>query len=256
MGAIALVLAIGALAGIGTAAPRRVITRPDWRQKPTGDDMAKYYPEKAFKDGASGMAVITCNVTKDGALTACAVVKEKPKDYGFGAAALALSTSFLMQPKTIDGQPVDGGTVFIPLIFAVPEDRLGDGVAAFTRVGIAGSDAFSGDTRFCPDGDGQCNVHPITPASQPDLKSSRKLATHSPTTGATFASCTAGVDGSLQGCAFLGDTSPEALAIVNATIAHLKLPEKADDGLPLATTSVVVPFGWETIARMAAKKPD
>lgn len=255
IGAIAMALASSAPADAGTAATQHVITRPDWRQKPTGDDMAKYYPQKAFEDGVSGMAVITCNVTKEGALTACKVVREKPKDYGFGEAALALSASFLMEPKTIDGQPVDGGTAFIPLIFSSPEEKLGDGVAAFTRVGIAGSEAFKGVPQFCPDGDGQCNVHPITPLSQPDLKSSRKLAANSPTTGATFARCTAGVDGSLQGCAFLGDTSPEALAIVNATIARLKLPEKADDGLPLATTTVLVPFGWESIAKMAARKP-
>ena len=40
---------------------------------------------------------------------------------GFGDAAMKLSKLFKMRPQTKDGQPVDGGTVRIPIAFRLPK---------------------------------------------------------------------------------------------------------------------------------------
>ena len=98
-----------------------VITNPDWLRRPTGEDVARYYPEKAQRDEMEGRATVSCNVTAGGTLSDCRVIDESPADYGFGLAALKLSSLFLMRPQTKDGVPVSGGTVRIPIRFVLPK---------------------------------------------------------------------------------------------------------------------------------------
>ena len=70
----------------------------------------------------SGSATINCVVNARGTLDNCSIASETPADMGFGDAAMKLSKLFKMRPQTKDGQPVDGGTVRIPLRFVLPKD--------------------------------------------------------------------------------------------------------------------------------------
>jgi len=104
----------------GKAGAPSIITMPDWRRRPTGNDMARVYPRRAKSKGLSGTAVTSCSVTKDGALAACRTLDEDPAGEGFGEAALKLMSLFQMRPMLKDGQPIDGGTVRIPIRFVLP----------------------------------------------------------------------------------------------------------------------------------------
>jgi TonB family protein len=97
-----------------------IITRPDWIRTPTGADIVRVFPAQALRRGIDGMAVTSCKVAVNGTLTDCETLEEAPAGVGFGKAALALMPRFLMRPMTRDGQPVEGGTVRIPMRFVLP----------------------------------------------------------------------------------------------------------------------------------------
>jgi TonB family protein len=113
-----------ALAAAGTVwaakpAPRHVITKPNWVSRPTGDDLARFYPAAAAKAKLEGKATIDCLVKIDGRLNNCSIRSESPAEAGFGQASLQLAQYFQMTPATLDGKPTAGGNVTIPINFQV-----------------------------------------------------------------------------------------------------------------------------------------
>jgi hypothetical protein len=68
----------------------------------------------------AGRTEISCAVSALGTLENCRIVSEVPAGIGFGAASLSMAALFHMRPKTVDGAPVAGGEVRIPLQFALP----------------------------------------------------------------------------------------------------------------------------------------
>jgi TonB family protein len=98
----------------------KTITRPDWQQLPTAESLAEHYPQAGRMLDIEGYARVSCTVAASGALTDCKVDFEAPKDLGFGQAALAMSSEFRMRPQLVNGQPVAGGTVTVPIRFKLP----------------------------------------------------------------------------------------------------------------------------------------
>jgi hypothetical protein len=110
------------------AAPRRdlptegVISNPDWIKKPDGDDVSRFYPSLASFLSISGRARINGAVTDLGALIDCTTLSETPAGFGFGQASIQMSAMFRMKPRTLDGEPVGGARVTVPLNFLPAAD--------------------------------------------------------------------------------------------------------------------------------------
>ena len=86
---------------------------------PNGEDMARYYPDRAQRMEVGGTARMSCAIGARGALESCQVLSESPPEYGFGDAALKVSRLFRYSPESIDGTTT-GEPVVIPFSFAVP----------------------------------------------------------------------------------------------------------------------------------------
>jgi TonB family protein len=112
--------AVGQGAGSNRPVGPPGIIKPDWIRKPSGEAVNRAYPERALREGVSGRVSLRCTVNADGTVSGCQPVSENPVDYGFGDAAIRLSKQFKMKPQTIDGMPVDGAVVVIPLAFSAP----------------------------------------------------------------------------------------------------------------------------------------
>jgi TonB family protein len=111
-----------------------VITNVDWLRRPTNDELLNYWPSGA-RDDSDGSAVLHCAVTNRGLMDGCSVSGEKPAGHGYGSAVLAMANLFVMRPMTVDGEPVGGGTINIPIRFVGPPpkdpDQMGGTVKVF-----------------------------------------------------------------------------------------------------------------------------
>lgn len=113
---------VGPIASLNTPtfdppAPDPVIRNPTWLKRPGASEFARFYPDPEMRRGTEGRAVLNCNVTAKGSVAGCRVASLTPAGSGFGEAALKLSRYFVMSPRTVDGQPVEGGQVTIPIAF-------------------------------------------------------------------------------------------------------------------------------------------
>lgn len=96
-------------------AAARLITAPQWLERPSGDTFARTYPTRALDEGVSGRAVLDCVVDESRRLR-CAVAEEEPAGYGFGGAGRQIAVSFRIADE-MDGQSTAGGRVRITLTF-------------------------------------------------------------------------------------------------------------------------------------------
>jgi len=94
---------------VTTAAPAETDEsgRPQlgWIRRPTGQDLANAYPERALERGLNGRATVSCLVRQDGRLRDCEVITEYPRGENFGPATARVSER-AFQMGTADGGPL------------------------------------------------------------------------------------------------------------------------------------------------------
>lgn len=88
-----------------------VFVSPDWARKPDARDIA--HPAAAAK--VASKVSLSCFVSAEGHLAPCKITHEEPPSMGFGEAALRSSRIFKFWPAMLDGRPVDGVGVTVPV---------------------------------------------------------------------------------------------------------------------------------------------
>lgn len=102
---------------LASASAPSVIVDPDWVRTPTIEELIATFPVAAIEKGASGEALIECQVRAGGALDGCYVITERGGDYGFGAATVQLAQYFRMAPASQSGEPTEGAMVRLPMVW-------------------------------------------------------------------------------------------------------------------------------------------
>ena len=98
------------------AAERPMVNQPAWLQTPSADDIGRVTPLLPVLPAVVHV-LMACRFTAQGQLEACTIKAEDPPGYGYGAAALALAPIFKMPDVDLDGRPVAGRMVQIPIIW-------------------------------------------------------------------------------------------------------------------------------------------
>ncbi|MGE0742695.1 MAG: hypothetical protein AB7O98_15250 [Hyphomonadaceae bacterium] len=83
---------------------------------PTSVDIERAYPSLAAEVRRPGKVTLICAVAEGGALV-CNVGHENPAGWGFGEAAIAVSSRLRMEPQTSDGTATAGATIRLDLRF-------------------------------------------------------------------------------------------------------------------------------------------
>lgn len=95
------------------------VQNPDWISAPSGQAIADQYPGAAEMLRITGEVTLDCTLTIESRVKDCKVIKESPAGWGFGEAALRLTSLFKLRPQLVDGAPTEG-QVKIPIRFQPP----------------------------------------------------------------------------------------------------------------------------------------
>ena len=99
------------------ASVNEVVTKINWREAPTYDQVVAVYPEAAKAQKVSGQVLLKCVFNAEGRLRPCDIHSQTPAGFGFGRAAQRLTSLFVSAPHFQDGSSVDGASISIPVSF-------------------------------------------------------------------------------------------------------------------------------------------
>jgi TonB family protein len=94
----------------------RLVMAPIWLSGVDPLVAPRLFPPEAAAQGlTTGRGVARCSVGPDGALTACLPEPGDPEGLGFSEAAVKLASTMRMNLWSLDGAPVAGGVIHIPI---------------------------------------------------------------------------------------------------------------------------------------------
>ena len=240
---------LGGGAGAQTLHPLPSMGLP-WKAKPNGNDIARYYPDRAARAGQAGWTVIECQTEATGAMKSCQVLGEAPAGADFGAAGLALSRLFKLDADKMAPEVLAGGVVTIPIMLVM------NGGPTMLRNDLAGGPSVlltpspKGATP-CPTAaapNQTCLSHRFIWAEAPTIVETAsfvRAAAASPVT--TTVICPIGGDMKLAGCMQAGTADPSQVVAMNGLLPLFKSPSEAQDKAPAKDGFILIQFDWPAL---------
>jgi periplasmic protein TonB len=93
---------------------------PDWLRAPSAEDVRRYHPDLAARQGIGGRAVLDCVLGPRGEMASCVVVSESPAGMGFGQSALKISKFYKVRLQLGPNPMGQGSHLRIPIRFPAP----------------------------------------------------------------------------------------------------------------------------------------
>jgi len=241
-----------------------MVAMPDWVRLPDTASLDDNYPAHAKELGMPGGAVLRCEVRSDGGLGACVVGSEAPIGEGFGAATLKLAKHFRLKPMMLDGRPVEGAVVQVPVRWTVSDGAslaLGGEIGIILTVLQDPKDAKPGAKALaCPTADNpsrKCQAHLVSWEDSPSaVLLAQVMEQNKLVKGSSRLICTVSDDKSLSDCAVAGAATAQEEAAMRTLAAHLR-PMSTTDQTPIAKARMIVLFDWTEITaelKRAARK--
>jgi TonB family protein len=89
---------------------------PTWIEAPNTADVAAVYPARAKAAAIGGSVAMTCTIGREGRLGNCAVISEKPGNYGFGTSARKLAEKMRVNETNLRGREASVPVTFNPQV--------------------------------------------------------------------------------------------------------------------------------------------
>lgn len=93
-----------------------------WSKKPATSEIFAHYPQAAFDERLSGVALLECAATAEGKLADCTVVEEEPAGKGFAAASLAVIDLYEIGPRNRITPDMVGKKMKVPFLWGVKKN--------------------------------------------------------------------------------------------------------------------------------------
>lgn len=93
-----------------------------WSKKPNDSEIFALYPQAAFDERLSGVALLECAATAEGKLVDCSVVEEVPEGKGFAQASLAVLDLYEFGPRHRITPEMVGKRMKVPFIWGVKKN--------------------------------------------------------------------------------------------------------------------------------------
>lgn len=253
---VLLALTAQMVAGAANAQALHELSSPQdlaWRSKPSAQDMANFFPEKARRAEQAGWAILECLTATTGELKDCHLLGEAPTGFDFGAAGLKLSSRFRIDIRKTDPAILEGGVVTIPIHMVTPtgaplppRDYLaGQPAAMVTIVKTPAPGDFPCPNAAAPQR--QCRSHPLKWRTSPRLaEGAASVRSANATSGSSTLQCRIKADYHLTGCG-TGEADPQRKSAMLALAAMLIAPEETDDKTPTANQTVIIDFNWAAL---------
>ncbi|MDP8915630.1 MAG: energy transducer TonB [Pseudomonadota bacterium] len=197
-------------------------TPPEWILRPDAETAVRYYPAQALAQDLSGRVRLSCVVAINGSLDSCEVLSESPAGAGFGEASRLMALrEFKMKPQMVDGEPVGGARVSIPITWGAPQP--------FVLPVITPPEWI------------------LRPAAEDAVRYYPAQALAQDLSGRVTLSCVVAVNGSLESCEVRSE-SPAGAGFGEASrlmaLQEFKMKPQTVDGEPVGGARVTFPITW------------